>query len=163
MKKTSLATFFFAAVLGGCANQGATTASGLGAAVAQNPTLNAMGQAALGAAVQSQLGNSPLATVLMNSMLGNQLPSADQQFRQQAWGNVLQGATGVISGNQPLQVQNPSTGNTMSINTLGQTLDPRTQQPCKELEESFNVGGKILTEKHRACLDASSGRWVLVQ
>jgi surface antigen len=44
-----------------------------------------------------------------------------------------------------------------------QSVDPNTQQNCRNLEETFtSSSGQTIRESRRACQDPN-GRWVLVQ
>lgn len=158
------------AILTGCAGNGpynpgvATTAGSMG---------QAAGQAAMGAVVNSAVAGvtggpggimnaviQSMAQSVLNGQIGQQVTPADQNFRLQQLGGMVQ--SGAV--NQAQQWSNPQTGNVISVNPLGQpTVDPYTRQNCHDLEEVFtSTSGQTIRETRRACQD-SSGRWVLVQ
>lgn len=142
---------------------GAAVNSATGAAV-QSAT-GAMAKSALGAATagQSAVTNAfiqTMATSVINGQIGQQVKSADQNFRLQRLGELMQ------SGNleQPQQWYNPQSGNTLAVRPLGpEVTDPSRRQPCRDLEETYGLAaGQQLRELRRACKDPS-GQWTLVQ
>lgn len=159
----------------GCAGNGGYGAMTSNPAVssAGQSAVNAAGQAAVNSIVNSAAGamgvqNSPLMNAVLqsmtqsvvNSQIGQQVSPADQNFRLQQLGGMVQNGT----LNQPQQWSNPQTGNTLSVSPVGQeTVDPRTRQNCRDLEEVYtSASGQSIRELRRACQDAG-GRWVLVQ
>jgi surface antigen len=101
-----------------------------------------------------------MAASVLNGQIGQQVTPADQNFRLQQLGGMMQ--TGNV--NQVQQWSNPQTGNTIQVNPVGQqSVDPNTQQNCRNLEETFtSSSGQTIRESRRACQDPN-GRWVLVQ
>ncbi len=102
-----------------------------------------------------------MAGSVSNGQIGSQLMPTDQNFRLQQLGSVVQ--SGTI--NQPQQWVNPQTGNTLLLNPVGQqTINPQTQQQCRNLEETMILqNGQRIKENRLACLDTQTGRWNLVQ
>lgn len=162
--------------IAGCAGSG-----GYGGITAANPAVTAAGQSAVNAAGQAAMGSivnsaagamgvqgSPVTNAVLQSMgqsvvngqIGQQVAPADQNFRLQQLGGMAQSGT----VNQAQQWSNPQTGNTISVSPVGQeTVDSRTQQNCRDLEEVYtSSSGQSIRELRRACQDAT-GRWVLVQ
>jgi surface antigen len=157
-------------VLAGCAGGGASMA---GANPALGSVGQAAGQAAMGAVVNSAVsgvtgGQGGVMNALIQSMaqsvlhgqIGQQVAPADQNFRLQQLGGLMQ--SGAV--NQPQQWSNPQTGNVISVHPLGQpAVDPHTRQNCRDLEEVYtSTSGQTIRETRRACQD-QTGRWVLVQ
>jgi len=162
-------------VLAGCAGGGGGAySSGMAGA---NPALGsvgqAAGQAAMGAVVNSAVSGvtggqggvmnaliQSMAQSVLNGQIGQQVAPADQNFRLQQLGGLMQ--SGAV--HQPQQWSNPQTGNVISVNPLGQpTVDPYTRQNCRDLEEVYtSTSGQTIRETRRACQD-QTGRWVLVQ
>lgn len=166
----TMAVIFALATLTGCAGSAtyspgvATTAGSMGQAAAQaamgsviNGAVSGVtgGQGAIMNAVIQSMAQS-----VLNGQIGQQVTPADQNFRLQQLGGMVQ--SGAV--NQAQQWSNPQTGNVISVNPLGQpTVDPYTRQNCRDLEEVFtSTSGQTIRETRRACQD-SSGRWVLVQ
>lgn len=164
-------------LLAGCAGGGAGGYNYNPGLASANPTMSAIGQsagqAAMGAVVNSAVSGmtgsqsgtmnalmQSMAQSVLNGQIGQQVTPADQNFRVQQLGGMMQ--SGAV--NQAQQWSNPQTGNVVSINPLGQpTVDPYTRQNCRNLEEVFtSSSGQTIRETRRACQDAS-GKWVLVQ
>lgn len=153
----------------GCAGTGGYGTANPAVNAAGQSAINAAGQAAVGSIVNSATGamgvqNSPITNAVLqsvvNSQIGQQVSPADQNFRLQQLGGMVQ--NGTLNQNQTWS--NPQTGSTISVNPVGQeTMDPRTRQNCRDLEEVYtSSSGQSIRELRRACQDAS-GRWVLVQ
>lgn len=161
------------AIFTGCAGGGYS-------GMAANPAVSAAGQSAMNAAsqaaaqsivnsaagamgVQNPMMNAVLQNMtqsVINSQIGQQVQPADQNFRLQQLGGMVQ--QGTVNQNQ--QWSNPQTGSTLSVTPVGQAqVDPTTRQNCRDLEEVYtSSSGQQIRELRRACQDAS-GRWVLVQ
>ncbi|QSA97959.1 RT0821/Lpp0805 family surface protein [Methylococcus sp. EFPC2] len=171
-RSSSTAAISALVLLAGCAGGG-----GYNPGVAANPSLGAVGQAAQQAAVGAVLNSAVsglggtqssvmdafiqnMARSVLYGQIGQQVAPADQNFRLQQLGGLMQSG----EFNQPQQWSNPQTGNVVSVNPLGQaTVDPYTRQNCRNLEEVFtSSSGQTIRETRRACQDAS-GKWVLVQ
>jgi hypothetical protein len=129
-----------------------------------------------GVATQSVIGGNPLTTMennlansftqnlassVLNGQIGSQVAPADQNFRVQQLGGLIQ--SGNIS--QPQQWVNPQTGSAMAVNPVGQTsVNPQTQQVCQNLQEVVTMpNGQALTESRLACQNPQTGQWTLVQ
>jgi hypothetical protein len=138
-----------------------------------NSAAGAMVKSATGAAVQSAIGAAAggqsaianafiqtMASQVVNGQIGQQVQSADQDWRLQRLGELMQ--SGKLD--QPHQWYNPLSGNTLAVRPLGaQVMDPSRRQPCQDLEETYTVAnGRQLREMRRACQD-SAEQWVLVQ
>jgi len=122
----------------------------------------------LGSAANTSLGGAVLAAIIqsmagsvLNGQIGSQLAPVDQNFRLQQLGGLVQ--SGAI--NQAQQWVNPQTGNTIALKPIGQqTINPQTQQKCRNLEETVILqNGKRIRENRRACLNPQTGKWNLVQ
>lgn len=141
------------ACVGGGGLLGNSGAYGLGS----TPSNSAGGfqDAIINAIIQSMAGS------VLNGQIGSQLTPTDQNFRLQQLGSVVQ--SGAI--NQPQQWVNPQTGNRLLLNPVGQqTINPQTQQQCRNLEETMILqNGQRIKENRLACLDTQTGRWNLVQ
>lgn len=155
------------ASIAGCAGSG-----GYGTGVASS-AVNAAGRAAVGSVVNSTVGSvagaqsSPMnaliqsmAASVLNGQIGSQIQPADQLFRLQQLNGVMQSA----AINQPQQWSNPQTGSALAVTPVGNTtVDPNTQQNCRNLEEAYTMtDGQTIREMRRACQD-TTGKWVLVQ
>jgi surface antigen len=149
----------------GMAASPAVTAAGQSAvnAASQAAAQSIVNSAAGAMGVQNPMMNAVLQNMtqsVINSQIGQQVQPADQNFRlQQLGGMVQQGAV-----NQNQQWSNPQTGSILSVTPVGQAqVDPATRQNCRDLEEVYtSSSGQQIRELRRACQDAS-GRWVLVQ
>jgi hypothetical protein len=150
---------------------GAMATSASGAAV--NSAAGAMVKSATGAMVNSAIGAATggqtaltnaliqsMATSVFNGQIGQQVQSADQDFRLQKLGELMR--SGKLD--QPQQWLNPRSGNTLAVRPLGpEAMDASLRQPCRDLEETYTLAnGQQLLELRRACLD-STGHWALVQ
>ncbi|MEC4748644.1 hypothetical protein [Methylomicrobium sp. Wu6] len=124
----------------------------------------------------AQTGNSPLGSLqgalitaiiqgmagsVLNGQIGSQLAPADQNFRLQQLGSLLQAG----SVNQTQQWLNPQTGSQISISPVGQlSLNEQTQQQCQNLEETITLpDGKKIRENRVACVAPQTGKWNLVK
>lgn len=147
-----IVSFTAAALISGCAG-GGYNGPALGN-TAYNP-YGSIESAVLNAVVQSMAGS------VLNGQIGSQASQADQTFRLQQLGGLLQ--SGAV--NQPQQWVNPQTGNTISVNPVGQqSVNPQTQQQCRNLEETMTLqNGQSVRETRVACLDPQTGKWNLVK
>ena len=126
--------------------------------------------------VQGAAGNDPLAAVegvlinsviqsmagsVLNGQIGSQITPADQNFRLQQLGGMVQ--SGAV--NQAQQWVNPQTGSAIALNPIGQnTVHPQTRQQCQSMEEVVTMpNGQSIRENRLACLDSQTGKWNLVQ
>jgi surface antigen len=134
-------------VLGNSGNYGLGSTTNSSSAGLQDALINAI--------IQSMSSN------VLNGQIGSQLTPTDQNFRLQQLGSVVQ--SGAITQSQ--QWVNPQTGNTLLLNPVGQqTINPQTQQQCRNLEETMILqNGQHIKENRLACLDTQTGRWNLVQ
>lgn len=130
---------------GGYPNTGAQTGGAFGS----------LQSAVIAAIIQGMAGS------VLNGQIGSQLAPADQNFRLQQLGGLLQSG----SVNQSQQWLNPQTGAKVAINPIGQlSLNPQTRQQCRNLEETMTLpNGQMIREKRVACLDPHTGRWNLVK
>jgi hypothetical protein len=121
---------------------------------ALNP-VNIMEQSLLASVTQNIAGS------VLNGQIGSQLPAADQNFRLQQLGGVLQ--NGAVT--QAQQWVNPQTGSSIALNPTGQNVvNPQTQQQCQALQEVVTLpNGQSITESRQACLNAQTGQWALVK
>jgi len=144
-------------VVAGCADSsgmfGNNAAYGLGSGT--NTTTGGMQSAVLSAIIQSMAGS------VLNGQIGSQLAPTDQSFRLQQLSGLLQSG----SVNQAQQWLNPQTGNTIAVKPVGQQIvNPQTRQRCINMEETLILqNGKRVPENRRACLNAKTGKWNLVQ
>lgn len=141
---------------GGYANNGGYTNNGVAG-------MNSAGSNPLGA-VENALLNSiaqNMAGSVLNGQIGSQVTPADQNFRLQQLGGLVQ--SGAV--NQSQQWVNPQTGSAVAVNPIGQsTVNPQTQQQCQNLEETITLpNGQSIRENRVACLDSQTGKWNLVQ
>ncbi|MGZ5577310.1 MAG: hypothetical protein ACXWEV_10545 [Methylobacter sp.] len=141
---------------GGYTNNGSYTNNGVAG-------MNSAGSNPLGA-VESALLNSiaqNMAGSVLNGQIGSQVTPADQNFRLQQLGGLIQ--SGAV--NQSQQWVNPQTGSAVAVNPIGQsTVNPQTQQQCQNLEEAITLpSGQSIRENRVACLDPQTGKWNLVQ
>jgi hypothetical protein len=157
----------YGAAAGGVNPQTAALGAGVlgatGNTLAAASALNAAA-AAPGATIEGALLNSltqSIAGSVINSPIGSQLAAADQIFRLQQLGGLVQ--SGAL--NQPQQWINPQTGSAIALNPTGQSsVNPQTQQQCHTLQEIVTqANGQSLTENRLACLDAQTGKWTLAQ
>jgi hypothetical protein len=127
---------------------------GLGS-IASSALGGGIGGAVLSSIIQS-MGSS-----VLNGQIGSQLSQSDQNFRLQQLGGAVH--SGAI--NQAQQWTNPQTGNMLALNPVGQqSINPRTQQKCQNLQESAILpSGERVTEIRLACLNPQTGKWNLVQ
>jgi len=147
-------------LVNGCANNGGgmmtnnNPAYGIGG-IANNAMGGGLEGALLGSVLQNMAGS------VMNGQIGSQLSTADQSFRMQQLGGLVQsGAFG-----QTQQWSNPQTGNNFSLNPIGQQMiDPQTQHNCQDLQETVVLkNGQTVQENRRACMNPQTGKWNLVQ
>ncbi len=112
-----------------------------------------------GAAINSVAQN--MAGSVLNGQIGSQISPADQNFRLQQLGGLVQSG----SVNQSQQWVNPQTGSTIAINPVGQAaVQPQTQQKCRNMQEVVTLqNGQSITENRQACLNSQTGQWTLVQ
>jgi hypothetical protein len=117
--------------------------------------MGAVEGAVLNAIIQSMSGS------VLTGQIGSQISPADQNFRLQQLGGLLQ--SGAV--NQAQQWVNPQTGNTITLNPIGQkSINPQTQQQCHNLEETvISKNGQRIQENRLACLNPQTGKWNLVQ
>lgn len=161
------------ALISGClpANNGGTMAGnngtyGLGSTTTNNGTyglgsttsnssMSGLQNAVISAIIQS------MASSVFNGQIGSQLAPADQNFRLQQLGGLVQSG----SVNQAQQWVNPQTGNTMMLNPIGQqSVNPQTRQQCRSLQETIILqNGNRISENRLACIDPQTGKWNLVQ
>jgi len=120
-----------------------------------NSAFGSLQGALINAIIQGMAGS------VLNGQIGSQLQPADQNFRLQQLGGLLQ--SGSISQQQ--QWLNPQTGSKVAINPIGQlSLNAQTRQQCQNLEETLTLpDGKQIHEKRVACLDPQTGKWNLVK
>ncbi|WP_347986814.1 hypothetical protein [Methylomonas sp. AM2-LC] len=144
------------------------TGCAAGGGYANNNMAGVAAQSVLGGnpltAMENNLANSltqNLASSVLNGQIGSQVTSADQNFRVQQLGSLIQ--SGNISQSQ--QWVNPQTGSAMAINPVGQTsMNPQTRQVCQNLQEVVTMpNGQSLTESRLACQNPQTGQWSLVQ
>lgn len=153
-----LASVTTISLLTGCAGGGMGN-SNLAGMAAQN----AMGGSPLQAIGNSMMNSMTqnLAASVLNGQIGSQMAPADQSFRLQQLGGMVQ------SGNfsQPQQWVNPQTGSAMAINPVGQSMfNQNTQQHCQNLQEVVTMpNGQSVTENRVACQNPQTGQWNLVQ
>ena len=139
---------------GGGGLYGNNSGYGLGSGNNTSP-MGAVESAVLNAIIQSMAGS------VLNGQIGSQISAADQSFRLQQLGGLLQ--SGAV--NQAQRWVNPQTGNTLLLNPTGQSsINPRTQQQCHSLEETvISKNGQRIQENRLACLNPQTGKWNMVQ
>ncbi|MGZ5054308.1 MAG: hypothetical protein ACXWAT_05110, partial [Methylobacter sp.] len=140
---------------GGYANNGGYTNGVAGMNSAGSNPLGAVESALLNSIAQNMAGS------VLNGQIGSQVTPADQNFRLQQLGGLIQ--SGAV--NQSQQWVNPQTGSAVAVNPIGQsTVNPQTQQQCQNLEETITLpNGQSIRENRVACLDSQTGKWNLVQ
>jgi surface antigen len=148
-----LASFAVITLVTACLG-GNTGSYGLGSTT-NNSAMSSIESAVIAAIIQNMAGS------VLNGQIGSQLAPSDQNFRLQQLGGAVQ--SGAV--NQPQQWLNPQTGNTIALNPTGQqTINPQTQQQCRNLEETLTLQNGSTTKENRlACLDPQTGKWNLVQ
>jgi surface antigen len=169
-------TIFLSAsvVLAALISSGCAGGSGYGYGTpAVNSGLGSVGQAAMGGVMNNAIGSvaggqsgllnaiiQSMAASVLNGQIGQQIQPADQNFRLQQLGNLMQSG----SLDQAQQWSNPQTGNSLAIQPLGTSMvDPYTRQNCREMEEIYTLSnGQQIREPRRACQGAD-GAWNLVQ
>lgn len=131
---------------GGYPNSGAQTG---------NSAFGSLQGALITAIIQGMAGS------VLNGQIGSQLAPADQNFRLQQLGSLMQSG----SINQTQQWLNPQTGSQVSISPIGQlSLNEQTQQQCQNLEETITLpDGKKIRENRVACVAPQTGKWNLVK
>ena len=129
----------------------------LAAAAALNAAAANPGAALEGALLNTLTQN--MAGSVANGQIGSQIAPADQSFRLQQLGGLVQSGT----VNQAQQLVNPQTGSAIALNPIGQsTINPQTQQQCQTLQEAVTLqNGQNITENRVACLDPQTGKWTL--
>ena len=155
-KYSTLGSLAAIVLLGGCASGGPSASSTLATAALQS--------AITGNSLTSTLTNNltqNMAASVLGGQLGSQLPSADQSFRLQQLGGLLQ--NGGIA--QAQQVVNPQTGSLLSLIPTGQaSVNPQTQHQCQTIQETITLpNGQTMNENRQACLNPQTGQWILTQ
>jgi len=140
--------------MGGGGMYGNNPAYGLGSA-----TSSAVGGGVEGAVLNAVIQS--MAASVLSGQIGSQLTQADQNFRLQQLGGLMQ--SGAV--NQSRQWVNPQTGNIFALKPVGQQVyNQKTKQKCINMEETLILrNGKRIPENRRACLDPRTGKWNLVQ
>lgn len=135
--------------MGGQKQTGGTLIGGAAGAIAGAQFGSGSGRIAA-AAVGTLLG------ALVGSEVGRSLDKADLAYANQANSRAQTGPVG-----QPIQWNNPQTGNYGTITPVRDGTDTRTGAYCREFQQTVTIGGKTESAYGTACRQPD-GTWKVV-
>ena len=135
--------------MGGQKQTGGAVLGGVGGAIAGAQFGSGSGRIAA-AAVGTLLG------ALVGSEVGRSLDKADLAYANQANSRAQTAPVG-----QPIQWNNPQTGNYGTITPVKDGTDTRTGAYCREFQQTVTIGGKTESAYGTACRQPD-GTWKVV-
>ena len=126
------------------------TLIGAGARARAGPQLGIGSRPIAAAPVGTQLG------ALVGTEVGRSLDKADLAYANQANARAQTGPVG-----QPIQWNNPQTGNYGTITPVRDGTDTRTGAYCREFQQTVTIGGKTESAYGTACRQPD-GTWKVV-